>query len=135
MKKSRRKTLKQPYQPGILDGMAKAAMRANQMLLSSGEVIFYRSKMISEAMAGRVSWTEPEFSRMWQEKIAACVESCNAYNKNLFNPGFHPGIDLAENVNGLLKMQVKAVNACIKPYHKKAGANARRLRGKSAVKK
>jgi hypothetical protein len=135
MRKRRGKILKQPYQAGILGGMAKATMQANQMLLSSGEVIFYRSKMISEAMAGRMSWAEPEFSRMWQEKITACVESCNAYNRNIFNPDFYPGMDLAENVNGLLKMQVKAVNACIKPYHKKAGANARRLRGKSAAKK
>lgn len=67
----------------VWEEMFKLGMQTSHMMLSSGEVIFHRSQMFNNAMAGKLSWTDPEFSRIWQEKLFANVEAYNSMSNSI----------------------------------------------------
>ena len=103
--------------------MFKLGLQTSQLLMSSGEVIYRRSKMIRKAMKGELPWTDPEFIELWQEKVFANMESCNSLGKSLLRKSFSP------NTNNSIDV-IKTIAASALPYHKKARANANRLRSK-----
>ena len=116
--------------PSIFDlyrDMFTLNLQTGKMLASSGEVIFKRSMMIQQAMMGNRSWTDPEFTKLWQEKIFANMEAGQSMGKSMMKKALSQkpstaGRDLSDGI--------RAVTASTRPYEKKASANARRLRGR-----
>ena len=110
--------------------MFKLGMQTSQMLMFSSQVIFKRSQMIAQGMLGERSWADPEFTKLWQEKIVANTESYNSMNKSIVKKALSRNRGDAENnlIDG-----IKAITASTLPYYKKTGSNARRLRNKGNI--
>jgi len=106
--------------------MVKLGMKTNEMLVSSAFVISRRTHMIDRAMSGNLSWFDPEFSLLWQEKMAAGVESFNSLSRSISKQSLVPN---ADSFGEGLKM----LSSSMSPCHKKAKANAKRLRKKRSV--
>lgn len=107
--------------------MFKLGMQTTQMFMSSNEVIQHRTKMMTDAIHGKLPWTDPEFTELWEEKISANIEACtsmaNSMAANLF-------VANSRSIERNIAEGAKALRASTRPYHKKAGANAKRLRNK-----
>jgi hypothetical protein len=105
----------------------KLTMQTINMLNASAEVIGYRTTMMQQAMQGKVLWTHPEFSRLWQEKIAANMEASASLTQSMWKQATtqHHTTPEKQMVEGM-----KALNHATRSYEKKATANAKRLRAK-----
>ncbi len=101
---------------GILAAIFRLNLQTTRLLMSSTEVIYYRSDMIHKAMSGQMPWADPEFTTMWQEKYNANLEAYIALQKNL-----------AKNPLNLTAC-LEVLTEVGRPYHKKAAANVKRLR-------
>lgn len=97
--------------------MWRASVQAGELFLASAEVISHRSQMINKAFSGEIPLTTPEFSQMWQEKAVANYAAWNAMARHLADVG-----------NTTLRQQLDMVTKGMRPYHKKARSNAKRLR-------
>ncbi|MFZ4762982.1 MAG: hypothetical protein ACOYK8_09230 [Alphaproteobacteria bacterium] len=109
----------------VYNEMFKLGVQTSQMFFSSAEVIMHRSVLISLAMVGKIPWNDPEFTKLWQEKISANMESYNIASKKIIDQS----ADILESsAEENLANGIKAVTDSTLPYHKKADANAKRLR-------
>jgi hypothetical protein len=106
----------------------KLMLQTSNMLMASGEVIGYRSQMIQQAMQGKLLWTNPEFTRLWQEKMTANMEASFSMAQSMLKQTLnqHKYTFEKQMVEG-----VKAVSTATRSYEKKAAANAKRLRDKN----
>ena len=119
--------MKTIYPFAIYNEWLKLSMKTAQMMMSSGEVIMYRTDMMSQAMQGKLLWTNPEFSKLWQEKIAAAMESSQMMANNFWKQSLSNSKTTPEQQ---LTQGLKAISDSVTPYEKKATANAKRLRSK-----
>ena len=99
----------------------KLSLQTTQMLSSSAEVISRRGDMMNQALAGKLSWYDPEFTMLWQEKAFANMEAITSMTKSLMR-----NKNLFHNSAAMLK----AINLSTRPYHTKVTANAKRLKRK-----
>jgi hypothetical protein len=106
--------------------MMKFAMQTSQMMMSSTEVIAHRTEMMRKAMNGEISWTNPEFSKLWQEKVIASMESYSSMTKSMMRQPFSANRTIEHNMT----KAIQALSASTRPYSSKANANATRLRRK-----
>lgn len=98
------------------------------MFMHSAAVIFYRSPVMMDVMTGKLSITDPKFSELWQEKLAAGWKSYNAVFNSMARQTFSLNdASFEKKLNGGMKI----MNAATKPYHNKAKANAVRLTKKA----
>jgi hypothetical protein len=103
----------------------KLTMQTMKMLTSSGEVIGYRTAMMQQAMQGKMLWTHPEFSRLWQEKVIANMEASFSLANSMLKQSTMQHTPEKHMIEG-----IKAISHATSGYEKKATANAKRLRGK-----
>jgi predicted phosphohydrolase len=111
---------------GMIYEMSKLMLQTNKMLLSSGEVIFHRVNMMNQAMCGTRAWSDPEFTKLWQEKATASMEAYSSMSKSMMLQPFSPARSMEQQMTD----GIKAIAASTRPYSTKANANAVRLRKK-----
>jgi len=112
----------------IYGELFKLGVQTSKMMASSAEVIFYRTMMINKALAGQISWTDPEFTKLWQEKVLANTQAFNTMNATIIKK------TLSGHKDGLEKNLtdgIKAITHSSSHYSTKAAANAKRLRSKT----
>ena len=114
------------FTPSMYMEMCKLAMQTTKMMMSSSEVIAYRLTMMNKVFLGSVAWTDPEFTKLWQEKVAASMESYTSMTKSMMQQSFSPSRSMDDNMTN----SIKAIAAYTRPYSSKANANAVRLRKK-----
>ena len=104
-------------------GMAswnRLAWLTGEMLLASADVIQRRTGRMAKAGYPLSAKDQKEFTHMIQEKIDAGREAAAALALASLDPAF-----MRSNASAL-----KVGKAVIKPFHKRAKANARRLKAK-----
>lgn len=128
MKKARQAGASSPF--NMYSELLDSGMQASQLFISSAEVIAYRSQMIAQVMNGTLPVTHSEFTRMWQEKMAATMDAYSALVINMFDVGMKyakNGMVPALNCD-LIESQIKTMQDCVRPYQQTATANVKRLR-------
>lgn len=126
MPRRRTPTLFNPF--GMYLNMWSSGMKTAQLMMSSAEVIHHRSKLIEQVMGGTLPATDPEFVRMWQEKMMAAFEAYLILAKRSV------GANSSQLPLELFLQHMDMTMACMQPYAKKAKANARRLRKSQSAK-
>ena len=115
-----------PWMPNFqtYNAAFKLGSMMTEMFMHSAAVIFQRSPIIMDVMAGKLSITDPKFSALWQEKMGAGLQSYNAFFRSMARQS------LSLNTASLDKQMtqgMQTMNAAARPYHNKAKANAVRL--------
>lgn len=103
----------------------KLTMQTAKMLTSSGEVIGYRTNMIQQAMQGKLLWTHPEFTKLWQEKVTANMDASFSMANSMWK---HSTTQHKQTFEKQMVEGLKAISTATRGYEKKATANAKRLR-------
>jgi hypothetical protein len=96
------------------------AVLTGEMMLASASVIQHRAGRMATATYPLSARDQREFTRMVQEKIEAGQEAAVALALQGCKPDF-----LKTNASA-----VRVTSALVKPFHKRAKANARRLKAK-----
>jgi hypothetical protein len=96
------------------------AMLTGEMMLASVSVIQHRTGRMAKATYPLSAEDQREFTRMIQEKIAAGQEAALALAQQGCKSDF-----LKTNASA-----VRVTSALVKPFHKRAKANARRIKAK-----
>jgi len=106
--------------------------QAGELFRASAEVMGYRGLLISKAMTGDASFADPEFARMWREKLTANLEFFRRFGRHsssLLPTALY--LQSPESIGSYMKLmnrQLRDVKACMQPYRKASGANSKRLR-------
>jgi hypothetical protein len=74
-----------PWMPNFqtYNAAFKLGAMMTEMFMHSAAVIFSRSPIIMDVMAGKLSITDPKFSALWQEKMGAGLQSYNAFFRSM----------------------------------------------------
>ncbi|HEU5048221.1 MAG TPA: hypothetical protein VFT64_10315 [Rickettsiales bacterium] len=117
---------------------AKQADANWQLTMACWETIFYRTQMMGQALEGKIPFSHPEFTHMWQEKIMAVAEGNMAaaseiqsmFLKALANPEKLPRTT-EKMLDTVVHQSSRLHKIASAPIHRKAKSNAKRLRKKS----
>lgn len=110
-----------------------------QLALACWETIFYRTQMMGDALEGKIPFSHPEFTHMWEEKIKAVTEGNMAaasemqrmFLKAIADPANVP-LTADKMLDTVVHQSSRLHKIASAPIHRKAKSNARRLRKKSA---
>jgi len=106
----------------------KLSMVMTEMFMHSAAVIFHRTPIMMDVMTGKMSIADPKFSTLWQEKLAAGLQSYNA----AFNSMARQSFSLSDApFEKKLKSGMQTMDAAVRPFHNKAKSNAVRLTKKA----